>query len=89
MGGSSDFETAVVLGRRNAERYPAYNRLDVGVRRTYEKSWGTMTPYLDVLNVLNRRNVLFYFYQYDESPPTRAGLSMFPLLPTLGLEVRF
>ena len=89
VGSSDDFDTAVVLGRRNAERYPAYNRLDVGLRRTYPKSWGTMTPYLDVLNVMNRRNVLFYFYQYDETPPTRAGLSMFPLLPTLGLEVRF
>jgi hypothetical protein len=85
----SDTLTAIVLGPRNSERYPTYHRLDVGVRRTFEKSWGAITPFIDVLNVYNRRNVLFYFYQYDESPPTRAGISMFPLLPTVGLEVRF
>ena len=30
--------------------------------------------------------VLFYFYDYDATPPTRNGVSMIPLLPTLGLE---
>jgi hypothetical protein len=82
-------DIAVVLGPRNGERYPLYHRLDVGVRRTFVKGWGTLTPYLDVLNVYNRRNVLFYFYQYDRIPATRAGLSMFPVLPTAGLEVTF
>ncbi|HSJ07136.1 MAG TPA: carboxypeptidase regulatory-like domain-containing protein [Longimicrobiales bacterium] len=86
---SDSARSAIVLGPRNAERYPPYHRLDVGLRRTYRKRWGTLTPHVDVLNVYNRRNVLFYFYQYDETPPTRAGLSMFPILPTAGLEVRF
>jgi hypothetical protein len=85
----SDTLTAVVLGDRNSERYPTYHRLDVGVRRRFDKAWGSITPFIDVLNVYDRRNVLFYFYQYDRSPPTRAGISMFPMLPTAGLEVRF
>jgi hypothetical protein len=84
-----DDDIGVILGARNGARYPVYHRLDMGVRRTFVKRWGALTPYLDVLNVYNRRNVLFYFYQYDEVPPTRAGLSMFPVLPTAGLEVRF
>ena len=78
-----------MLGARNAERYPTYHRLDAGVRRTFERSWGSFTPFIDVLNVYDRRNVLFYFYEYDRSPPTRAGISMFPFLPTAGLEVHF
>jgi hypothetical protein len=81
--------TGIVLGPRNGVRYPVYHRLDIGARRTFSKRWGTLTPYLDVLNVYNRRNVLFYFYQYDRIPATRAGLSMFPVLPTAGVEVRF
>jgi hypothetical protein len=79
----------VVLGSRNAERYPAYHRLDVTLRRTYRPRWGSLTPYLQVLNLYNRRNVLFYFYNYDRTPPTRSGLSMFPILPTLGIEASF
>ena len=79
----------VVPGQRNAERYPAYHRLDLTLRRTYQRRWGSFTPYLQVLNAYNRRNVLFYFYNYDRSPATRSGISMFPALPTFGVEVSF
>jgi hypothetical protein len=80
---------AVWLGERNGTRYPNYHRLDVSVRKRYEKSWGHITPYLDVLNLYNRKNVLFYFYEYESNPPTRSGISMFPLLPTIGVEAGF
>jgi hypothetical protein len=33
--------------------------------------------------------VLFYFFNYDQSPPTRSGISMFPLLPAIGMEASF
>ncbi|MEX2571235.1 MAG: TonB-dependent receptor [Gemmatimonadota bacterium] len=79
----------VVLGPRNTERYPAYHRLDLTVRRTFERSWGSFVPYLQVLNVYDRRNVLFYFYDYDRTPPVRSGFSMFPFLPAIGVEVAF
>ena len=79
----------VVLGDRNSARYPAYHRLDLSFRRTSVKSWGTLTPYVSLVNVYNRRNVLFYFFEYQRSPPVRSGVSMFPVLPTFGLEVRF
>lgn len=80
---------AVYLGPHNGARYPAYHRLDVSARKTIQKSWGTLVPYVDVLNLYNRKNVLFYFYQYSDDPPVRAGISMFPLLPSFGLEVHF
>jgi len=84
-----DDQRAVVLGSRNAERYPTYHRLDVGLRREFRARWGTATPFLDVLNVYDRRNVLFYFYDYGADPPVRAGISMLPVVPTLGVEARF
>jgi len=80
---------AVLLEDRNSERYPVYHRLDIGFRRSFEKSWGTITPTIDFLNVYNRRNPLFYFFEYDRDPPVRSGVSMFPLLPTFGVEVKF
>ncbi|WP_405283455.1 carboxypeptidase regulatory-like domain-containing protein [Gaopeijia maritima] len=80
---------AVLLGERNAERYPVYHRLDVSFRRDYQKSWGVLTPHVDLLNVYNQKNVLFYFYDYETTPAVRSGISMFPFLPTIGLEVRF
>ena len=80
---------AVVLEDRNASRYPLYHRLDVTFRKTFEKSWGTLVPYVDLVNLYNHKNVLFYFFEYERMPPTRSGISMFPVLPTFGLEVRF
>ena len=80
-------QDAVLLGSRNGERYPAYHRLDVSFRKPMRKSWGTLVPYLDVLNVYNRKNVLFYFYDYGIATPERTGVSMFPLLPTIGIEI--
>lgn len=79
----------VVPGDRNRERYPAYHRLDMTVRKTFTRRWGTLTPYLQVLNAYNQRNVLFYFYDYSGTPPTRSGISMFPVLPAIGAEVTF
>lgn len=80
---------ALLLGDRNGERYPLYHRLDVSFRKEYAKSWGVLTPHIDLLNVYNQKNVLFYFYEYERSPAVRSGISMFPILPTIGVEVRF
>jgi hypothetical protein len=84
-----DGPTGVVLGPRNAERYPTYHRLDLSARRTWETRWGLVTPYMNVLNAYNQPNVLFYFFDYESVPATRSGLSMFPFLPTIGVEVSF
>ncbi|MCY3613137.1 MAG: TonB-dependent receptor [Gemmatimonadetes bacterium] len=84
-----EWESAVVLGPRNAERYPARHRLDASLRKTIVRGWGTLTPYLSVINVYNHKNVLFYFFEFDRSEPRRSGISMIPILPTIGLEVSF
>jgi TonB-dependent receptor-like protein/carboxypeptidase family protein len=81
--------TAILIGPRNGTRYPAYHRLDFSLRKTMRTSWGQLNPYLEVLNVYNRKNVLFYFYDYNRNPAVRSGVSMFPLLPTIGAELVF
>ncbi len=82
-------EITAAFGPRNQARYPVRHRLDISLRKTVEKDWGTVTPYLNVINVYNRKNVLFYWYDHWEAEPTRTGVSMFPILPTFGVEVSF
>ncbi len=84
-----DYETAVLLGPRNDHRYPSRHRLDIGFRKTFPKSWGHVTPYVNVVNVYNQKNVLFYAFEYDRDPPVRTGVSMIPVLPTVGVEMSF
>ena len=87
----------VFLGPKNGERYPLRHRLDVSIRKEFRNIFGAgyITPYINVLNVYDRRNVLFYFYTYQDSDSvdntkwTRRGFSMFPILPTFGFEMRF
>jgi hypothetical protein len=86
-----------VLGDYNAARLPAYLRLDVGARREYHRRWRgrdvTLAPYLQVVNVLNRPNVLFAVAD-EHFETTELGTRLtygpqFPVLPTLGIEWRF
>jgi hypothetical protein len=79
----------IVLKDRNSSRYPTYHRLDASFRKTFDKSWGVLTPYVNLVNLYNRKNVLFYYFDYERNPAVRSGVSMFPILPTFGLEVRF
>jgi len=81
--------SVVLLGPKNGERYPVSHRLDVSFRRTWEKGWGRVTPYLHVVNVYNRKNVLYYSLAYRTDRTVLNGVSMSPLLPTIGVEVSF
>ena len=82
-------EQVVWLGPRNGERYPAHHRLDISLRKVIRKRWGVVTPWLNVLNVYNRKNVVFYDYDDFHGEPGRQGVSLVPVLPTLGVEVSF
>jgi len=78
-----------VGGARNGSRYPTFQRLDLSVTRRFERGRATISPYLQLVNAYNRRNVFIYTFDYTANPPTRQAISQFPLLPTLGLTVEF
>jgi hypothetical protein len=69
-----------------------YLRLDLGISRTFTPTWGRIpveiTPYLKMLNALNRRDAMFYRYDRgDDSAPH--PLATLPVLPLLGVQWRF
>ncbi|CAN5730318.1 TonB-dependent receptor [soil metagenome] len=85
---------SVVQGEYNTARLPGYVRLDVGARRSYQRRWfgqeGSLTPYLSILNVLNRPNALFAEAQETYSQGTRLVYApQLPIFPTLGVEWKF
>ncbi|MCK6541665.1 TonB-dependent receptor [bacterium] len=78
----------------NNYRLPYYARLDVSL--TYEKqfkSW-SIAPYLQIYNIGNRKNVWFIDYPYEIKEggtikPKVKTTSMFPMLPSIGINFTF
>jgi hypothetical protein len=70
----------------NANRYPAYHRLDLRLDRRFMFDGWNMVTYLDFMNVYNRKNVWEYYYKSDGSIET---MNQFSFLPVGGLTVEF
>ncbi len=77
----------------NAFRLPFYSRLDFSL--IYEinyQSW-SLSPYLQVFNLLSRRNVWFIRYKNEIKDgfvrQEIENINMFPLLPSIGVSIKF
>ena len=78
---------AVMPETVNGSRLPAYVRLDLGLRYRRERT----TLFVDLFNAGNRRNVWFLNYDDDSGGFVIVQdvneVGMFPLLPSVGIEV--
>lgn len=70
-----------------------YLRLDAQVQRTWQGDWlgvaFAVTPYVKILNALDRRDALFYHLETTETGTDLRALASLPVLPVLGVEWRF
>lgn len=83
-----DYGQGIILGDYNSARLPGYFRLDLAARKDYLKQWFgreiTLSPYLQVMNMLNTRNVLVADYWSEQG-----RIPQLPVIPTFGVEWRF
>ena len=77
------------MGEKNSVRYPAYHRMDLSIRKKFTLLGIVNYPYLQIVNVYNRDNVLLYFWDHEANPSKSIAVPMFPLLPTIGIEFEF
>ena len=87
----ADFEYEVVLGPFNGDRLPYYQRLDVRASRKWNLSFGELTFFVDIQNVLNRNNVAGFDIEIDTDegvldPIIEKGVG---ILPSLGISIEF
>lgn len=86
----NELDARYIRGERNSLRVPSYHRLDLGARRTWQARGAEWTLALQALNLLFRDNAIDYdWQQHFGSDGRRAGRSGLPLVPSLGLEVRW
>jgi len=86
----SEVRDVLTVGRVNASRLPAYNRLDLSFSRsgtffgTGHAEWK-----FQVINVYSRRNVWFYQYDFNKNPIKRNQVTMLPILPSISYTIKF
>jgi len=78
----------------NAARLPAYIRADLSVTREINFNNYTLSPYVQIFNLFNRKNIWFVTYEDDSEKtdkikPKYEKVNMFPLLPTIGVTITF
>lgn len=70
-----------------------YLRVNAQLARTWDAEWRGMnfalTPYLRVLNALDRRDAIFYHFDKTGSDPEPRALAALPVLPIVGVEWKF
>lgn len=74
---------------RDYYRYPPYHRLDVGLVKGFSWKFLQGEAFLQLMNLYNRKNVFLYVWDLEEDPPVRRAVTMFPLLPSIGFNIRF
>ena len=77
------------LGDHNNFRLPSYQRLDVAYRLRYEHKHWTFSPYFEIINILNHKNVLTLDYNLTDNPPAVDKTMQLPFLPSLGFTAEF
>jgi hypothetical protein len=79
----------LAYGRINHYRIPDYNRLDVAYRLHYDYKHWKLSPYIEVINIYNRKNVLSLDYKFDTNPATTSETHQLPFLPSIGINAEF
>ena len=84
------------FGDYNAERLPAFHSLDCRLTKTNPRNGWQLSWYVQILNLYNRSNVHEYAFIEEREDVTNAlldcGVSaepFFPIVPTVGVSVRF
>jgi len=91
MFGNSFFVS--VWNDLNSSRLPSYSRLDFFISKTIAVDSWVVTPYVDIINVLNSRNISQYDYTLNESRPPgyvdeRPDYNSLPFFPMIGVRLK-
>jgi len=82
-------ERRIIYGERNSFRFPAYIRWDLSINKYFKWFNLDWIADLQIINILNRDNIFFYNWNFDENPAEREEITMIPILPTIGISVKF
>ena len=79
-----------IVSKPNSATMPAYRRVDMRISKDFTVFGFSSSAFLDVSNVFNFNNIQTYNYTFDNNgQPTVEEIKLWPILPTLGMTVKF
>ncbi len=85
----------LINAAENSARYPHYLRCDLRLSYLHQTPGHTFSAYLDLINILNRKNTYMYDWRYEKSSDQNDGyvrrsvIYMMPFLPSFGVSFSF
>jgi D-ribose pyranose/furanose isomerase RbsD len=75
------------VGDKNAQRLPAYHRMDVSLSRQFNSDWLDWNVGLSIFNLYNHKNVWYREYILDTNPVVVREVTTMGFAPTVTLQV--
>jgi len=84
----------ILYSYKDRVRLPAYSRLDLSIKTEWTKSWGSIEPYIEVINVFDHKNIgsRNYYIVYDDDNNAvlkKSDSGQFPIVPFVGVNVKW
>jgi outer membrane receptor protein involved in Fe transport len=79
-----------ISDKPNSHRLPSYARVDARVTKDFELFELPASVFIDISNLTNATNIQAYRYTFDShGQPVTKDVALWPIIPTIGLSVRF
>ena len=76
-------------GKPNSAHLPAYKRVDLRISKDFNLFGFLSSAFIDVSNIFNYKNIQAYKYTFSNGQPVIKEITLWPILPTFGLSVKF
>ena len=80
-------QSYIHVGGKNAERLPAYHRLDAAVHYKLDVKTSRIDFGFSIFNLYNRTNVWYKEFDLSESPMVTTDVSFLGITPNLSVRV--
>ncbi|MCX6132530.1 MAG: TonB-dependent receptor [Ignavibacteriales bacterium] len=79
-----------IPGSKNSATLPAYRRVDIRLGKEFDVAGLFASAFFDVSNLFNFTNIQSYRYRFSSNGnPYVEEIKLWPILPTLGMTVKF
>jgi outer membrane receptor protein involved in Fe transport len=79
-----------IQGAKNSATLPAYRRVDIRIGKEFEIAGLSASAFFDVSNLFDFTNIQSYRYRFSSNGnPYVEEIKLWPILPTLGMTVKF